>query len=115
MENFEPFDRIVGETYAHCWTTIRGLNGALAGCVPAVFLPLGEDELGVGVCSYKLGSECAGWQVCDCLAMAKKLIPLLLFKGFALALEFGENGLTPESDVWRVFVDALHMVCIAET
>lgn len=111
----ESFDRIVGETYAHRRTEGRGLNGALAGCVPAILLPLREDELDVRVRSYKLGNECAGWHICDCLAMAEKLIPLLFLKGFALAFEFGEKGFAPEFDVWRVVEDAFHMICILET
>lgn len=46
--------------------------------------------------------------------MAEKLIPLLFFEGFALTFEFGEEGLTPEVNVGRVFEEAVHMVGIIE-
>lgn len=99
----------------HRSTHCRGLNGALAGCIPAIFLPRREDELGVGVCGYELRDEGGGWQVADCLAVAEKLIPLLFFEGFALAFEFGEEGLTPEVHVRRVSEEAVHVVRIFET
>lgn len=62
-------------------------------------LPRRENELGVGVCSYELRDERGGWQVADGLAVAEKLIPFLFPEGVALALEFGEECLTPEVDV----------------
>ena len=93
----------------------RGLNGALAGGIPAVFLARREDELGVRVCGYEFGDEGAGGQVADRLAVAEKLVPLLFAEGCALVFEFGEEGLTPEVDVRRVFEEAVHMVCVIET
>ena len=105
----------VRETYVHRSIYCRGLYGALAGGIPAIFLPRREDKLGVGVCSYELRDECRGWQVADCLAVAEESIPLLFFEGFALAFEFGEEGLTPEVHVRRVFEEAVHVICIFET
>lgn len=103
------------ETYVHRSSRCRGLNGALAGCIPAVFLPRREYELDIGVCSKELGDERAGWQVADRLAVTQKLIPLLFSESFTLTFELGEEGLTPEVDVWRVLEKAVHMVCIVET
>ena len=103
------------ETYVHRSSHCRALYGALAGGIPAVFLPRREDELGVRIRSYEFRDEGAGGQVADRLAMAEKLIPLLFPEGFAVVFELGEEGLTPEVDVGRVFEEAVHMVGITET
>ena len=116
----EDWDMMIGDevrdiSYVYRSSHCRGLNSALAGCIPAVFVPRREDELGVRVCSYELRDECGGWQVADCLAVAEKLIPLLSFEGLALAFVFGEEGLTPEVHVRRVFEEAVPVICIFET
>ncbi len=59
--NLGDLDRDMGETYVHRSSHCRGLNGTLAGGIPAIFFPRREDELGVRVCSYELGDERAGW------------------------------------------------------
>lgn len=105
----------MGQTYVYRSSGCRGLNGALAGRIPAIFFPRREDELRVGVRSYEFRNECAGWEIADRLAVAEKLISLLFPERFALAFELGEEGLTPEVDVWRIFEEAVHMVCIIET
>ena len=97
--HLEILDRGTSETYVNRSSHCCCLNGALVGCAPVIFLPLREDQLGVGICIYELGDECAGLQVADRLAVVEKLIPLLFPEGLALAFELGEKGLTPEISV----------------
>lgn len=78
--------------------------------VPRVKVPVGQDDLGVGVGGDELRGEGGGGQVTHGLAMAEQAVPVL-FCEVALAVPLGTDGAVPHLAVTgRLGAGGAHVV-----